>query len=188
MVCKMIGVAFIPGPYWYTDLSSALSRFVALFANAYLLIDQWIVKRSPYLKHEVQPRCLRKGPEWERCWMKAAHVPNRRPRGGGRRRALFKVGRHALHPFLPCILLMHVDVDVSGLYEEHALRAAVVKPLADMCVSVIASNFKHRPTLRGIPTRYIHRVTELLPTTLALEVTAPLIDDEAYWKRCALSR
>jgi len=78
--------------------------------------------------------------------------------------------------------------DVAGLYEEHALRAVVPKPLADLCVQVIAANFKNRPTLRGIPTRYINRVTELLPTSLPLEVTAPLIDDEGYWKRCALAR
>jgi len=78
--------------------------------------------------------------------------------------------------------------DVSGLYDEHALRANVARPLADMCVTVIAANFKNRPTLRGIPTRYIHRVTDLLPTNLPLEVTAPLIDDEGYWKRCALAR
>merc|ERR1719446_106173 len=36
--------------------------------------------------------------------------------------------------------------------------------------------------------RYINRVTELLPTSLPLEVTGPLIDDEGYWKRCALQR
>ena len=72
---------------------------------------------------------------------------------------------------------------MTGIYDEHALCAVVAQPLADMCVAVIANNFKNRPTLRGIPTRYINRVTELLPTTLPLEVTAPLIDDEGYWKR-----
>ena len=69
---------------------------------------------------------------------------------------------------------MAVLADVSGLYDEHALRAVVARPLADLCVTVIAANFKNRPTLRGIPTRYIHRVTDLLPTNLPLEVTAPL--------------
>jgi len=78
--------------------------------------------------------------------------------------------------------------DVSGLYDEHALRSSVAKPLAELCVQVIAANFKHRPTLRGIPPRYILAVTELLPTTLPLEVTAPLIDDEEYWERCARAR
>ena len=53
---------------------------------------------------------------------------------------------------------------------------------------MIADNFASRPTLRGIPMRYINRVTELLPTSLPLEVTGPLIDDEGYWKRCALQR
>lgn len=78
--------------------------------------------------------------------------------------------------------------DVTGLHDEHALRATCPDSLSDLCVSVIAANFNNRPTLRGIPTRYINRVTELLPTTLPLEVTAPLIDDEGYWKRCALTR
>ena len=46
----------------------------------------------------------------------------------------------------------------------------------------------NRPGVRGIPARYIDRVTELLPTTLPLDVTGPLIDDEGYWQRCALAR
>eukprot|EP00962_Isochrysis_galbana_P017142 scaffold4925_cov125-Isochrysis_galbana.AAC.8 len=75
--------------------------------------------------------------------------------------------------------------DLSGLYDEHSLKALVAKPLAELCVQVIASNFKHRPTLRGIPPRYVSAVTELLPTTLPLDVTGPLIDDEEYWERCA---
>lgn len=78
--------------------------------------------------------------------------------------------------------------DLSGLYDEHSLKALVAKPLAELCVQVIASNFKHRPTLRGIPPRYVSAVTELLPTTLPLDVTGPLIDDEEYWERCARAR
>lgn len=78
--------------------------------------------------------------------------------------------------------------DVSGLYDEHALKAVVVMPLAQMCVQVIAANFKRTPTLRGIPPRYINAVTELLPISLPLEQTASLINDEEYWQRCARAR
>ena len=74
------------------------------------------------------------------------------------------------------------------MHDEHSLKATVAPPLSDLCVQVIAANFANRPTLRGIPMRYINRVTELLPTSLPLEVTGPLIDDEGYWKRCALQR
>jgi len=78
--------------------------------------------------------------------------------------------------------------DLTGLHDEHSLKAQVAPPLSELCVQVIAENFASRPTLRGIPMRYINRVTELLPTSLPLEVTGPLIDDEGYWKRCALQR
>jgi len=78
--------------------------------------------------------------------------------------------------------------DHSVLHEEHVIRANNAPPLADLCVIVLAENFALRPTLRGIPTRYIPRVTELLPTSLPLDVTAPLIDDESFWKRSALER
>ena len=78
--------------------------------------------------------------------------------------------------------------DLSGVHDEHALKASVPPPLAELCVTAIAANFVNRPTLRGIPARYIDRVTELLPAQMALEVTGPLIDDEGYWKRSALAR
>ena len=71
--------------------------------------------------------------------------------------------------------------DLTGLHDEHSLKAQVAPPLSELCVRIIAQNFSNRPTLRGIPTRYIDRVTELLPTTLPLDVTGPLIDDEGYW-------
>ena len=80
---------------------------------------------------------------------------------------------------------MPTDFDLSALYEEHSLMAAGPPPLSELCIRVIAKNFEEKPTLRGIPARYLSRVTELLPTTLPLEVTGPGIDDEGYWKRCA---
>jgi hypothetical protein len=83
---------------------------------------------------------------------------------------------------------MPVEFDLTGLHDEHTIRANVPPPLSELCVRVLAANFASRPTLRGIAPRYINRMTELLPTDLPLEVTGPLIDDEGYWKRCATAR
>lgn len=81
-----------------------------------------------------------------------------------------------------------IEFNLSGLHEKHTVRANVPPPLSELCVRVLAANFSTRPTLRGIAPRYINRMTELLPTSLPLEVTGPLIDDEGYWKRCATAR
>jgi len=83
---------------------------------------------------------------------------------------------------------MTIEFDLTGLHDEHTIRANIPPPLSELCVRVLAANFASRPTLRGIAPRYINRMTELLPTDLPLEVTGPLIDDEGYWKRCATAR
>lgn len=83
---------------------------------------------------------------------------------------------------------MGIEFDLSGLHDDHTIRAGIPPPLSELCVRVLAANFAHRPTLRGIAPRYINRMTELLPTDLPLEVTGPLIDDEGFWKRCATQR
>ena len=80
------------------------------------------------------------------------------------------------------------EFDLTGLHDDHTIRAQVPSPLSELCIRVLAANFANRPTLRGIAPRYINRVTELLPTNLPLEVTGPLIDDEGYWKRCSVER
>ena len=58
----------------------------------------------------------------------------------------------------------------------------------ELCLEVVAANFRCRPTLRGVPAQQVGLLSELLPTDLPLEVTAPLIDREEYWQRCALAR
>ena len=83
---------------------------------------------------------------------------------------------------------MGIEFDLSGLHDEHTIRAGVPPPLSELCVRELARNFSSRPTLRGIAPRYINRMTELLPTDLPLEVTGPLVDDEGYWKRCSTAR
>ncbi|KAG8459430.1 hypothetical protein KFE25_013066 [Diacronema lutheri] len=68
------------------------------------------------------------------------------------------------------------------------LEAQNPRPLALLCIDVIAANFASRPTLRGIPARFVPKVTALLPLDLPLEVVSPIIDDEVYWRRRALGR
>jgi len=68
------------------------------------------------------------------------------------------------------------------------LEAYNPRPLALLCIDVIANNFATRPTLRGIPTRFVPKVTALLPLDLPLEVAGPLVEDEVYWKRRATGR
>tara|TARA_B100000524_G_scaffold178694_1_gene91967 strand:+ start:717 stop:1934 length:1218 start_codon:yes stop_codon:yes gene_type:complete len=78
--------------------------------------------------------------------------------------------------------------DTSRLHAGHVLRANCVDTLSELCLSVVAANFNDHPKFPGIPTHLLSRVTELLPTTLPLAMTAPNIDDDGYWKRSALSR
>ena len=94
--------------------------------------------------------------------------------------------RRAAHA--ACGAMPATNFDLTGLHDEHTVRAKVPPPLSELCVRVLAANFSSRPTLRGIAPRYINRVTELLPTSLPLEVTGPLVDDEGYWKRCSVER
>ncbi len=59
-----------------------------------------------------------------------------------------------------------------------------IPPLTDLALNVVAANFTSRPTFAGIPKKFREKFTTLLPTTLPLEITAPLIENESYWKRC----
>lgn len=115
-----------------------------------------------------------------------------RPTAGSMGRPLDAYGARTTHlPHSPRQQLIGGPcsrTDLGGLHDTHSLKAQVAPPLSDLCVQVLAANFSNRPTLRGIPTRYIGRITELLPTSLPVEVSGPLIDDEQYWKRCALER
>jgi hypothetical protein len=63
-----------------------------------------------------------------------------------------------------------------------------IPPLTALSLRIVAANFTSRPTFAGIPKKFQEKYTELLPTNLALEITAPLIENESYWKRCALEK
>lgn len=61
-------------------------------------------------------------------------------------------------------------------------------PLTELCVEVLAANFKDHSNFRAIPPKFQTRVVEVLPTDLPLEVTSPQIEDDYYWQRCATER
>jgi len=65
-----------------------------------------------------------------------------------------------------------------------------VPPLTSLCLVAAAQNFKLRPTFAGVPDKFKDRMISMLPTapTLALEISSPLIDDESYWRRCAMQK
>ena len=60
-----------------------------------------------------------------------------------------------------------------------------VRPLSELCLRAAALHFRNRPTFAGVPERYKDRLAGLIATDLPLHVSAPLIDSEIYWKRCA---
>ena len=63
-----------------------------------------------------------------------------------------------------------------------------IPPLTALALRVVAANFTSRPTFAGIPKKFEEKFTSLLPTNHLLEITAPLIENESFWKRCALEK
>uniref|UniRef100_A0A7S4KSM2 Uncharacterized protein n=1 Tax=Guillardia theta TaxID=55529 RepID=A0A7S4KSM2_GUITH len=72
-----------------------------------------------------------------------------------------------------------------GKAEEDVAPLTFVKPLTDLCLQSAALNFKSRPTFAGIPEKFKENLCKLIPTDLPLQVSAPLIESDVYWKRCA---
>ena len=72
-----------------------------------------------------------------------------------------------------------------GKVDEEIAPLEFVRPLSELCLRAAALNFRHRPTFAGVPEKYKDRLAALIPTDLPLIVSAPLIDSEIFWKRCA---
>ena len=81
--------------------------------------------------------------------------------------------------------LPSVSYDLSSVHPGHVVKRPMAPSLTDMCLGIIASEFGNRASLRGIPPRLIDRFTEMLPTSLPLDVAAHLISDERFWKKAA---
>jgi hypothetical protein len=60
--------------------------------------------------------------------------------------------------------------------------------LASRCIRVITENFSDRPSLEGIPPKFLPQVTAQLPLDLDIGVSGPHIHDENYWKRACLNK
>ena len=60
--------------------------------------------------------------------------------------------------------------------------------LARLCMAQLTQSFAQRPVLRELPEKYQAQLLGTLGTDVPLAVTAQLIDDDTYWKRCCVAR
>ncbi|NXI73441.1 DRC5 protein, partial [Anseranas semipalmata] len=65
---------------------------------------------------------------------------------------------------------------------------AAVPPLTELCLQHIVHNFTENPILDRLLPEHKRKVLDRLPTGLPLTLTANLISDEDYWKRCCTER
>ncbi|KAJ3412302.1 T-complex-associated testis-expressed protein 1 [Chytridiales sp. JEL 0842] len=72
--------------------------------------------------------------------------------------------------------------------EDPEWNLAPVEKLSDLCVKVIVANFEKSPQLQGVPEKYRAKVLDTISVDIPLTIAAPLIPDEAYWKRRATSK
>ncbi|KAI9098244.1 hypothetical protein DFS34DRAFT_620121 [Phlyctochytrium arcticum] len=69
--------------------------------------------------------------------------------------------------------------------EDPEWNLAAVENLSELCLKSIVANFEKRPVLQGIPTKYREHVLSAISVEMPLQITAPLIPDDIYWKRKA---
>ncbi|KAL9958304.1 hypothetical protein ACROYT_G035304 [Oculina patagonica] len=65
---------------------------------------------------------------------------------------------------------------------------ATVPLLTELCVKHIVGNFQDNPILDDLLPKHKSKVLEALSTEIAMKVTANLVSDEGYWKRCCKAR
>ncbi|XP_027022103.1 dynein regulatory complex subunit 5 [Tachysurus fulvidraco] len=65
---------------------------------------------------------------------------------------------------------------------------AVVPSLTQLCLEHIVQNFEENPIVEELTPKHKASVLDKLPPTLPLTLTANLISDEGFWKRCCQSR
>ncbi|XP_051952219.1 dynein regulatory complex subunit 5 [Xyrauchen texanus] len=76
----------------------------------------------------------------------------------------------------------------SIIAEDSEWSLAEVPLLTTLCLQHIVTHFKENPILDELIPRHKAFVLRSLPPSLPLTVTANLISDEDYWKRCYLGR
>ncbi|XP_030355234.1 dynein regulatory complex subunit 5 [Strigops habroptila] len=74
------------------------------------------------------------------------------------------------------------------LIEDPEWSLATVPRLTELCLQHIVHNFEKNPILDRLLPEHQRKVLDSLPTGLPLAVTANLISDEDYWKRCCTKR
>uniref|UniRef100_A0A673H7D4 T-complex-associated testis-expressed protein 1-like n=1 Tax=Sinocyclocheilus rhinocerous TaxID=307959 RepID=A0A673H7D4_9TELE len=76
----------------------------------------------------------------------------------------------------------------SIIAEDSEWSLELVPLLTTLCLQHIIKHFKENPILDELTPNYKAYVVQRLPTSLPLTVTANLISDESYWKRCCEGR
>ncbi|XP_075859433.1 dynein regulatory complex subunit 5 [Microcebus murinus] len=72
--------------------------------------------------------------------------------------------------------------------EDAEWSLAIVPLLTELCIQHIVKNFAKNPILKQLLPEHQQKVLSHLSTDLPLEVTANLIEDENYWRRCCMQR
>ncbi|KAB0397861.1 hypothetical protein E2I00_004490 [Balaenoptera physalus] len=72
--------------------------------------------------------------------------------------------------------------------EDAEWSVAIVPLLTELCIQHIVKNFQHNPILKQLPPEHQKKVLNHLSPDLPLAVTANLIEDESYWRRCCTQR
>ncbi|XP_055492251.1 dynein regulatory complex subunit 5 [Leucoraja erinacea] len=70
--------------------------------------------------------------------------------------------------------------------EDRSWSLATAQRLTDLCVEHIVKNFAVHPLLKTLPEKYKSKVLAKISTNIPLQVTANLVSDEGYWRRCCL--
>ncbi|XP_027953649.1 dynein regulatory complex subunit 5 [Eumetopias jubatus] len=72
--------------------------------------------------------------------------------------------------------------------EDPEWSLATVPLLTELCIQHIIKNFQNNPILKQLRPEHQQKVLSHLSPELPLAVTANLIDDENYWRRCCMHR
>jgi hypothetical protein len=63
-----------------------------------------------------------------------------------------------------------------------------IPTLVDLCARTIAFHFEEHPTFSNLSESLISRVVPYISPELSAAITAPVVNDDEYWKRCALKK
>ncbi|NXY15060.1 DRC5 protein, partial [Atrichornis clamosus] len=74
------------------------------------------------------------------------------------------------------------------LTEDPSWSLVTVPHLTELCLQHIVHNFQKNPILDRLLPEHQRKVVDRLSTSLPLAVTANLVSDEDYWKRCCIER